>query len=181
MSRYKDHECLKTRTLHVKGVLPEDRTGLGIEAHFNNILKRMTYGISKPGKVTSVLVVPDFTAQLEIEGKIQEMKDLKMLLSVQEPGIVSCLIPRRYLDPDAYDKQMEEYEMKLNQETLKPFQNSGHAFVCFDSVASLNTILKHLRPTPKSHLKIFFLSIHNKLSKCCEWVSGGPKDSDNDP
>jgi hypothetical protein len=121
MSRYKDHECLKTRTLHVKGVLPEDRTGLGIEAHFNNILKRMTYGISKPGKVTSVLVVPDFTAQLEIEGKIQEMKDLKMLLSVQEPGIVSCLIPRRYLDPDAYDKQMEEYEMMLNQETLKPF------------------------------------------------------------
>lgn len=27
MSRYKDHECLKTRTLHLKGVIPEDRTG----------------------------------------------------------------------------------------------------------------------------------------------------------
>ena len=71
---------------------------------------------------------------------------------------------------------MEEYEILLDQETLKPFQNSGHAFVCFDSVASLNTILKNLRPTPKSHLKIFFLSIHNKLSKCCEWLFGGSID-----
>lgn len=31
MSRFKDHECLKTRTLHIKGVLPDDRTGNGIE------------------------------------------------------------------------------------------------------------------------------------------------------
>lgn len=38
MSRYRDHECLKTRTLHVKGVLPDDRTGNGIEQHLNKIL-----------------------------------------------------------------------------------------------------------------------------------------------
>jgi len=31
MSKYKDHESLKVRTLHIKGVLPEDRTGQGIE------------------------------------------------------------------------------------------------------------------------------------------------------
>ena len=39
MSRYKDHECLKTRTIHLKGVIPEDRTGQGIENHLNKILK----------------------------------------------------------------------------------------------------------------------------------------------
>lgn len=30
MSRYKDHECLKARTMHIKGVLPHDRTGDGV-------------------------------------------------------------------------------------------------------------------------------------------------------
>ena len=39
MSRYKDQECLKTRTLHLKGVLPQDTTGLGIERHLNKILQ----------------------------------------------------------------------------------------------------------------------------------------------
>lgn len=62
MSRYKDHECLKTRTLHVKGVLPQDSTGLGIERHLNKILEeRAKYSGAKKGKVTSVLVIPDFT------------------------------------------------------------------------------------------------------------------------
>jgi hypothetical protein len=43
MSKYKDHESLKVRTLHLKGVLPEDRTGQGIESHLNHILARRSY------------------------------------------------------------------------------------------------------------------------------------------
>lgn len=39
MSKYKDHECLKTRTIHVKGVLSNDRTGDEIEKYLNTILK----------------------------------------------------------------------------------------------------------------------------------------------
>ena len=82
MSRYKDHECLKARTMHIKGVLPQDRTGDGVQNYLNKILKRKSYGSENPGKVTSLLIVPDFTKQLEIEGKIQDLKDLKMLMSV---------------------------------------------------------------------------------------------------
>ena len=44
MSRYKDHECLKARTLHIKGVLQHDRSGDGILAYLNRILKNKTYG-----------------------------------------------------------------------------------------------------------------------------------------
>ena len=61
MSRYRDHECLKTRTLHVKGVLPDDRTGNGIEQHLNKILAQNSYDLSTAGKVKSVLIIPDFT------------------------------------------------------------------------------------------------------------------------
>ena len=62
MSRYKDHECLKARTMHIKGVLPHDRTGEGVEAYLNDILRQKSYGNEFPGKVTDVLIVPDFTA-----------------------------------------------------------------------------------------------------------------------
>ena len=43
---------------------------------------------------------------------------------------------------------MDEHENDLIDETMKPFINSGHAFICFDSVYSLNTILKHFKSTP---------------------------------
>jgi len=49
MSRYKDHECLKARTMHCKGVLPHDRTGLGVESYLNSILKQRSYGNENPG------------------------------------------------------------------------------------------------------------------------------------
>lgn len=70
MSKYKDHECLKTRTIHLKGVLSNDRTGNGIEKYLNEILRKRTYGSQVPGKVTSVLIIPDFTRQLELESQI---------------------------------------------------------------------------------------------------------------
>ena len=82
MSKYKDHESLKVRTLHIKGVLPEDRTGQGIESHLNQILARRSYRRQVPGKVLSTLIIPDFTKQFEYECKILDLKDYKMLMSV---------------------------------------------------------------------------------------------------
>lgn len=61
MSHYRDHECLKTRTLHIKGVLPDDRTGNGVEAYLNKILMQKSYSPSTAGCVRSVLIIPDFT------------------------------------------------------------------------------------------------------------------------
>lgn len=81
MSRYKDHECLKTRTLHLKGVIPEDRTGQGIENHLNKILMKKQMRSSR-GKVMSTLIIPDFTKQFELECEILDLKDYKMLMSV---------------------------------------------------------------------------------------------------
>ena len=60
MSKYKDQECLKARTIHIKGVLPQDRTGEGIELYLNKILKSKSFGHQFPGKVLSTLIIPDF-------------------------------------------------------------------------------------------------------------------------
>ena len=43
---------------------------------------------------------------------------------------------------------MDDYDKKMFEETMKPFTNSGHAFVVFDSVTSMNTIIQHYRTTP---------------------------------
>mmetsp|Transcript_1280 Transcript_1280/g.1544 ORF Transcript_1280/g.1544 Transcript_1280/m.1544 type:complete len:103 (+) Transcript_1280:913-1221(+) len=95
-----------------------------------------------------------------------------MLMSIQEPGCCDCWIPREIRDPDIFEQKMERYEAALTDETMKPFINSGHAFVCFDSVASMNTILKHFRTTPSQHIRIFFVGIRDLFVNFCYWVSG---------
>jgi hypothetical protein len=94
-----------------------------------------------------------------------------MLMSVEEP-VCKCCIPRKYKDADAFEVSMEGYENQLIDETMKPFSNSGHAFVCFDSVASLNSILKHFRTTPFQHVKMFFIGVSDKVGHFFRWMTG---------
>jgi hypothetical protein len=54
MSRNKDHEWLKARTVHIKGIPPEDRSGNNLK----NILERVI--APSGGQVLAVLLVPDF-------------------------------------------------------------------------------------------------------------------------
>jgi len=70
MSKYKDHECLKARTLHIKGVLPQDRSGDGLLSYLNKILKSKAYGTQVPGLAITILIIPDFTSQLKIDGEM---------------------------------------------------------------------------------------------------------------
>ena len=172
MSQYKDQECLKARTLHIKGVFPKDRTGEVLERYLNDILKSQTYGQSEiPGQVQSILVIPDYTKQLEIQSNIQDLKDFKMLLSVETP-MCSCILPGKYTNQDKYERAMEKYEDKLELEAQKPFINSGNAFVCFDSVESMNRVIKHHKSTTVSGFKMFFISIGIKCQNLGRWITG---------
>ena len=95
-----------------------------------------------------------------------------MLLSVQNPnGCVDCFIPKKYKVDDDYNVEMDNLENKMMDETMKPFINSGHAFICFDSVKSLNIILKHFRITPTQHIKIFLVGIKDKLNSWWMWIT----------
>lgn len=58
---------------------------------------------------------------------------------------------------------MHKYEEQLIEETMKPFVNSGHAFVCLDSVASCNTLLQHFKPTTMRSIKIFCRSLKTSI------------------
>ena len=65
MSRNKDHEWLKARTIHVKGLLPDDRAGNQLKLVLERVLAQ-----SDNGQVLAVLLVPDFVKQLSYESKI---------------------------------------------------------------------------------------------------------------
>ena len=134
MSKNKDHEWLKARTVHVKGLSPEDRSG--------NYLKHILDRVIGPagGEVLAVHLVPDFVNQLELEGKILDLKDLQMLISAQDNNF-SCCVPRQLKNHDTFQSKMDRLEGRLINETLKPFKPSGHAFVCFDSIKSVNLVL----------------------------------------
>jgi hypothetical protein len=75
MSANKDHEWLKLRTVHVKGLSSEDRTGETLKRIFNKVVEPVG------GQVLAVHLVPDFSSQLKIEGKILDLKDLDMLMT----------------------------------------------------------------------------------------------------
>ena len=67
-----------------------------------------------------------------------------MLLSTNDPKErrFFCCVPKRYKDIDSYNNKLDRLDDKLLKETLKPFKPSGHAFVCFDSVKSVNIVLQ---------------------------------------
>lgn len=99
MSRNKDHEWLKARTIHVKGLSPEDRTG----NHLKTVLDRVVAPAA--GEVLAVHLVPDFAAQLELESKILDLKDLQMLVTAQTASgeaYFNCCIPSQLKNPDSF-------------------------------------------------------------------------------
>jgi len=70
MSRNKDHEWLKARTVHVKGIPPEDRSGNSLKIALERVLAPIG------GQVLAVLLVPDFVSQLKTESQILDLNDL---------------------------------------------------------------------------------------------------------
>jgi hypothetical protein len=61
MSGTYDHEWLKARTVHIKGIPAEDRHGDGLKLLLGSYLQQ--FG----GEVLALHLAPDFTKILEIE------------------------------------------------------------------------------------------------------------------
>lgn len=103
--------------------------------------------------------------------ELLDLQDFKKIIDV-DPPMCSCIIPAKYKNEDAFDDKMDLLENKAQELTQKPFINSGHAFICFDSVSSVNIILKHFRRNQGSAIKIFFQGICDKLENCFRRCTG---------
>ena len=77
-----------------------------------------------------------FLMMIEIETRTRDLKYIQMLtLSSEQPFF--CCVPSKYLEVTKFEEKLERLEEKLIDETLKPFEPSGHAFVCLDSAGSV--------------------------------------------
>lgn len=75
MSKKRDHEWLKARTMHIKGIPEEDRAGNGLKTYLEDFLKQNRYG-----KVLAIQIVPPFHKMFNIEVKMRDLRDLNMLI-----------------------------------------------------------------------------------------------------
>jgi hypothetical protein len=66
MSSHYDHEWLKARTVHIKGIPIEDARGEGLRVLINRYLDNTKMG----GKILGFHMVPDFHKILAIEEEI---------------------------------------------------------------------------------------------------------------
>jgi len=57
---------------------------------------------------------------------------------------------------------MRKIERKIDKELEKAYWNSGHAFICFDSIESMNIVLNHYRVSPMNFCKLSMRSIKTK-------------------
>jgi hypothetical protein len=84
MSMAKDAEWLKARTIHIKGIPAEDRTGNGLRQVLESFLEK------NGGIVIAVAIVPPFSSIFEIETQMKDIKYLNMLLTASERHFFCC-------------------------------------------------------------------------------------------
>lgn len=74
-----DYEWLKSRTIHVRGLLKNDVTGSLLENTLNEHLD------DTDSKILGIVVVPDYKKLTELEERRKDLEDLSQLLGVKEP------------------------------------------------------------------------------------------------
>lgn len=159
MSLAKDAEWLKARTIHIKGIPHEDRTGNGLRQVLESFLEK------NGGMVVAVAIVPPFSKIFELETEMRDIKYLNMLLTATERHFFCCAPSN-----NSTEEKLLELEDKLSDEALKPFVPSGHAFVTFDSSVAADACVKQFQIGPSEYLRYFYQSLKNKLCSC---FSGG--------
>ena len=89
LSKDIDSDWLKARTLHIKGIPREDRTGNGLKMVLDKHLEQTG------GKVLAIQIVPPFSKMFQIESKIRDLKYFRMLIdSGEADNSFFCCVPR---------------------------------------------------------------------------------------
>ena len=113
----------------------------------------------------AVQIVPPFHSMIEIETKTRDLKYIQMMTqSADQPFF--CCVPGQYLEVSKFEEKLEKLEEKLIDQTLKPFEPSGHAFVCLDSVHSVRVCEQHFKVTAFDYIKFSCQVLKEKCTTC---------------
>lgn len=150
---------MKHHTIHVKGIPAEDRTGNGLRLLLDKFLA------PRGGSTMGIQIVPPFHKMVEIEAKTRDLKYVQMMTQSSDQPFFCC-VPSKYLVVSKFEEKLQYYEEKLIDETLKPFNPSGHAFVCLDSVGSVKACTQHFRVSAWDYVKHSCYVIKDSITTC---------------
>lgn len=153
-----DYEWLKSRTIHVKGLLKNDITGALLENMLNDHLS------DTESKILAICVVPDYRRLTKLEEKRKDLEDLSQLLGIKEPTCMRLCVRKKYRTEEYYQRKLEEIEFEIQEILKAPIRSSGHAYIVFDSYYSMSQCLQKYRETPCQTCKIMWSSCYDKLS-----------------
>ena len=67
---------------------------------------------------------------------------------------------------DKFEEKLEKLEEKLIDQTLKPFEPSGHAFVCLDSLQSVRACEKEFKVSAGDYIRHICYLLKDKCTTC---------------
>lgn len=153
LERSNEHEWLRMRTVHVRGLDIGDRSGGALARILQAFLQH------RGGGVVEVYMVPDYQKLLELEIERQTAMCYKRILEDGNPRIEWR---RRFLRPENFEEMLAEIEAEMEEVTKSHYWNSGHAFVVFSSLEAAEKCLYNFRP---GFNKAIMLGIRNLAEK----------------
>ena len=173
LSRKKDSEWLRCRTLHISGISPTERNVNLLKAKLNFFLSNqgnlnkeviehsnnLSY-TDGPGQVVEVSFIPDYKNLTQLEIEKEEINDLKKLLPSNKSFLYRwCFLSKTFRSEESTIKRLVEIEEKIDEEVQKVVYSSGHAFVTFSSLKSAYSCLQAFKEDTFKKLKIKFKEI----------------------
>ncbi len=104
LSKTKDHEWLRCRTLHISGISPLNRNINMLKTKLNYYLSQK---LNSESSVVEVSFIPDYQILTELEIKKEEINDIKKLI----PSNKSKLYRYCCLDKTFYSEESIKYEL----------------------------------------------------------------------
>lgn len=159
LSRKKDADWLRCRTLHISGLAPKERMTESLIFKLNMFLEK-----KNAGRVIDVNFIPNYRTLLNAEKQKTELEHYKNLVNENNINCFSkLLLPKYYLSNEELDKNINKIENEIDDIILQPVFSSGHAFICFDSLLSAYIINSYFKENSWKKLKLQITNIIDSL------------------
>lgn len=158
LSRTKNHEWLRCRTLHISGISPLERNVSKLKERLNFFLKQKIQNVNENEKenlVVEVSFIPDYKNLSELEIKKENINDLRKLLPSNKSSLYKyCCLSKTFQSEKNMNNALNKIEEDIDEEVQKMVLSSGHAFVTFNSLESAYICLQEFREDAFRKLKI---------------------------
>lgn len=161
MSRVKNSDWLRCRTLHISGLAPRERNNESLIVKLNFFLQK-----EELGKVIDINFIPDYRDIINLDKERSKIINISNLIDRSKPSCYfKFFFPKIYKSEESVKKELNILEEKIQILIKKPVFSSGHAFVCCDSLLTAYELIKAFKENTYKKLSIKLKSIIENLRR----------------